>query len=290
MPLGKTLIVSLIATALLGSVAAAVALGPAVSHAVVVPASAPEPTGDKKGEMMFMMGARATVVLGFAVEETSDVRIRLVLTQGETTDLFMDGPGDCDNMLRGANVGDGRSVSIPCPDLAPGEYRVELTHKAGHVWGRLSATPVDDGGSGEDASADAVPATQTFEGDATTTASVTAPYPTCPLACSVSYAWGVEGFPDFEVREGATRIVVTATWEARHPADAFRISLSRLVEEQEGGGRIYEGVADAEGVGTVTFEAAGPELGVYDVGAWQPAPAGADALRTLHYVVEVHYG
>lgn len=283
MPLGKTLIVSLIATALLGTVAAAVALGPSAPDAVVEPASARQVDDPADGDAMeFMMGGRATIRLGFALEEAQDVRIRLVLTRGETTDLLIDGPGDCDNVLRGANAGDGRSVSLVCA-LPAGDHVVELSHRAGQVWGTLAATPLlPEGASGE-------AHVERITGKDERGVSATLPWPTCPLDCKMRYGRGGSSMDDFEVREGATRVVVTATWAAQHPADSYDVSLQRFLEEKDGG-RYYEAVGGESGVGTVTFELADLPAGVYGLWSMVSAPAGVEVLRTIEYVVEVHYG
>lgn len=296
MPLGKTLIASLIATAVVGTVAA-VALGPGVPDAVVEPASARWEAEPGEDAMEFMMSGGARIVLEFDVETTQDVRMRLVLTRGETTDLFMDGPGDCDNVLRGVNLGDGRSVRIVCPDVEPGRHRVELTHRAGTVWGRLSATPlgpeITDGAapaaSGGGAPAPAATRVERIEGEEKSGVAATLPWPTCPLQCKMTYGRGGASMDDFEIGEGATRVVVTATWDALHPADSYDVGLHRFLEEKDGG-RYYEGVAGATGVGSVTFEVVDLPAGTYGVWSSPSAPAGAEALRTVSYVVEVHYG
>lgn len=117
---------------------------------------------------------------------------------------------------------------------------------------------------------------------------VVAPYPACPLQCSVGYGFMGSGGLTFVVLEGATRVVVTATWTPTTPAsETLDVSLAR--RDPSCGEGCHRGVADAQGARSVTFELADPEPGDHLVWAGPTGPAGAALRQDVHLEVAVHY-
>lgn len=150
-----------------------------------------------------------------------------------------------------------------------------------------SAAATSDPSPAASSSASRGGAAETFAHTQSIDAAVVAPYPTCPLSCSLGYGVIDEGLV-FPVRENATRVVVTATWSPSTPAsETLEVSLSR--QDPDCGEGCYRGLAEERGARSVTFELDAPEPGDHMVWAWPVGPAGAALRQDVHLEVAVHY-
>lgn len=126
-----------------------------------------------------------------------------------------------------------------------------------------------------------------FSGTQTFTVGYTHPAPTCPLSCTQGASIGSGGVKA-TVREGATLLVVTATWTPTTPASAkMRIVLGH--EDGACGSGCYVGVADAEGAGEATFDVLAPRAGEYLAWASPTGPASLTLRQDVRFEVVVHY-
>lgn len=129
---------------------------------------------------------------------------------------------------------------------------------------------------------------ETFSGKQTLGLYATAPDPKCPLNCWFGYGlFGTDG-PEFEVGEGATRIVVTTTWTPNLPA-ANRLDVRLYREDAECGKGCFIGIGHGAGVSRVVFEADEVAAGTHLLDATPSTPLGVAVQQDVWFEVEVHY-
>lgn len=144
-----------------------------------------------------------------------------------------------------------------------------------------------------DSSGLGVPGAQCMPGPArhvsveTSGPTVAAPFPTCPLECSMSYSFGDAGRLAFDVPEGATRIDVVARWTAEGPFTR-ELGVWLLTPDDECGERCWRAVAAERGVEEVVFSYATPVPGAYAVSTHFTSPAGASVQQDVWLEAVVH--
>lgn len=113
------------------------------------------------------------------------------------------------------------------------------------------------------------------------------PFPTCPLECTMGYHFGEDGLA-FDVPEGATRVVVRATWEAAAPT-AHRLHVGLYTPDADCGEGCWRGQASEEGRSGLAFELVDPAPGPYRVSASGVGPAYAVAKQDVRLDAVVHF-
>lgn len=115
---------------------------------------------------------------------------------------------------------------------------------------------------------------------------VAAPWPTCPLDCTMGYSMDGYSVHEFVVEESAQRIEIVARWDPSTPlTERLRVSLSEPWEECES---CWMGVAGADGSREVRFAYDSPTAGPYTVWLGLSGP-GAGVKQDVEVEILVHH-
>lgn len=151
-------------------------------------------------------------------------------------------------------------------------------------------TPAESDG----AAADGEARTERFDGTEHTRLGATAPWPTCPTTCRMTYNFDSSGDLRFSIDEGADRVEVRATWEATTPStEELYVMLAKRTTEWDGcddpDAWCGRGVGGETGASEITFTVEDPEAGEYGVSASPSDPVAVTYDQDVNFEVLVHY-